>query len=255
MESGAPSAVPEVMEGSTHAQDDLCHLPLQKSQNLRLSLEEKCYLAHHVNQCYDFDEVRQMFNLKFCTDRNLESVEGFLAKCNEHEFFDLTEQAEAYKWCRPHPLTPILPPSMVLGTAEWRTEVRAFLVYQASKNVNLAEMQQNLSDTFPGESRTSEQISAHLDLIIQTNKTQNLVTQLERFAASYPWHPKYAGAASASKATPKTSEADVKAAKAAARDRIKQGKQRAKDYDNNHVAMAAQLELMKLVFPLLHPYV
>ena len=233
------------MENSTHAQDDLGHNSLQKNHNPRFSSEEKCYLAHHVNQCHDFDQVRQMFNLKFCTDRTLESMEVFFAKCNEHEFFDLTEQAEAYKWCTPHPLTPILPPSMVLGTAEWRTELRAFLVYQASRKVNVAEMQQNLSDTFPGESRTCEQIGAHLDLIVRTDKTRKLVTQLERFAARYPWHPEYAGGAGGSKATPK---ADGGAARAAARDRIKRGKQRARDYDNNHVAMAAQLELMGLVF-------
>ncbi|KAF6228036.1 hypothetical protein HO133_007764 [Letharia lupina] len=174
-----------------------------------------------------------MFNQHFGTDRTLESIELFIFKCDDRQFFDLTEQAQDYKrWCTPHPMSPIVPPSMVLGTAEWRTELRAFLVFQASNNVTLTDLKESFSATFPEESRTSGQISIQLAHI---NQQQRLVRQLEWFAATYRWHPSYVAPASATAAF----EAD---AKAAARARLGQDKQQAKDYVDNEAALTAQLE-------------
>ena len=180
-----------------------------------------------------------MINLKFGMDRKLESIQNFLFRCDETKFFEFTEQAQNYKWCKPHPTSAAVPPSMVLGTAEWRTELRAFLIYQASNNMTSAEMERNFDATFPGESRTSEQITNHLNNI---KPKKSLFRELGRFAESYPWHPSYIGAASASQAPTKTTEAD---AKAAARERSKQAKQKAKNYSNSHSALVIQSELIK----------
>ena len=214
----------------------------------RLSPEEKCFLAHHVNQCYDLKDLCQMFNMKFNTDRNLESITKFLYNCDDNMFFDLTEQAQDYKWCKPHPDTS--PPSMVLGTAEWRTELRAFLVYQASNDVTSTEIQKRISRTFPGESRTSYQIAAQLATI---NTKQSLVYQLTAFAIRYPWHHEYdpwqggeVGDTADLQPSQSKSKAEKKAeAKAAAKARLKEGKQKSKDFVNNKFAEAVQGALLE----------
>ena len=182
-----------------------------------------------------------MINLKFGTDHTLKSIQKFLiSNCDDFDFFELTEQALAYKWCKTHPRSAVVPPpSMVLGTAEWRTELRAFLAYQASNNMMSAEMERSFNATFPGESRTSEQIANHLS---NMNQKEGLVLQLRRFAENYPWHPFYTRAISASQESTKSTKAK---AKAAARERSNQAKQKAKDYSNSPGALAVQLELMK----------
>ena len=180
-----------------------------------------------------------MINLKFGTDHTLKSIQKFLSShCNEIEFLDLTEQAVNYKWCKSHP-TAVVPPSMVLGTVEWRTELRAFLAYQASNKKTVAEIESNFNATFPGESRTSKQIANHLSSM---NQKKGLSLQLRRFAESYPWHPSHLGVVSAPQARTKKTDANVKAA---ARMRMNQAKQKAKDYSNSSGALVVQLELMK----------
>ncbi len=189
-----------------------------------------------------------MFNMKFNTDRNLELITESLHRCDNNQFFDLTEQAQDYKWCKPHPDTS--PPSMVLGTAEWRTELRAFLAYQASLGVTSAEIRKRFSTIFPGESRTSKEIGAQLANI---NTKQGLVRQLERFAPRYPWHDEYdpwqdenVGDTAGLQSSQDKSEAEKKAdAKAAAKARLKEGKQKSKDFVNNKFAEAVQGALLE----------
>ncbi len=139
---------------------------------------------------------------------------------------------------------------MVLGTAEWRTELRAFLAYQASNDVTSTEIQKRISRTFPGESRTSHQITAQLATI---NNKQSLVHQLERFALRYSWHHEYdpwhdedVGDTAGSQSSQNKSKAEKKAeAKAAAKARLKEGKQKSKDFDNNKFAEGVQRALLE----------
>ena len=237
MDSTVPSQVSEGKKGVTHSETRSSTNTSYQSQTQPFCTEEKCYMAHHVNQCFDFQNLCEMTNLQFCTNRKLDSMKKFFSRCDETEFFDLTEQAQGYKWCKPHPTSAIVPPSMVLGTAEWRTELRAFVVYQASKNMMLSEIERTFNTTFSGESRTSEQIAIHLSNI---NQNQGLFLQLKRFAQSYPWYPLYNEAVSAS-----PMEKTKPRGKAAARERNKQTKQKGKIYGNSQGALAVQLELMK----------
>ena len=197
MDPADPSSRPDRKKKSTHAHESSKpESPRQGKRRARFSPEEECYLAHHVNQCHDFQDLCQKFNTKFGTNCTLRSLDKFLSRCNDSKFLDLTEQAQDYRWCTPHSMSPSLPPSMVLGTAEWRTELRAFLIFGASNNMPIADLKERLLATFPDESRTFGQITTQL---AQIHQKQGLVRQLEWFAASYPWHPAYKAAPSASK--------------------------------------------------------
>ena len=240
MGSKAPPAVSEEKKKSTRAQDSSELDPLQQSQNKkRLTLEEQCYLAHHVNQCYDFQDVCQLLNLQFNTDRILESITLFLSRCDDSQFFYLTELAQSFKWCTPHATEPIIPPSQVLGTPEWRTELRAFLAFQASNKKTVTALTESLSATFPEESRTFAQIKIQLAMI---NENPILVRQLTWFAASYPWHPSYIAAVGTSQVTKAASKAH---AKGAARARLDAAKKKSARYINSSTATAVQVKLLK----------
>lgn len=213
--------------------------PQQSLHRKHFSLEEKCYLAHHVNQCHDFQDVCQLLNLHFNTDRTLESITLFFSRCDDSQFFELTEQAQAFKWCTPHPTKPIIPPSTVLGTSEWRTELRAFLAFQASNKLTTTALTERLSATFPEESRTFAEVRTHLSVI---NESPILVRQLKWFAASYPWHPSYIAAVGTSQATKAASKAH---AKGAARARLDAAKKRSARYIKSSTATAVQVKLLK----------
>lgn len=240
MGSNAPATGPGRKKKSTRVQNTSRLDPTQLRQRENgFSPEEKCYLAHHVNQCYDFQDLCQRFNLRFDTDCTLEALIPFLSKCDDSQFFDLTEQAQDYRWCKPHSMSPVLPPSMVLGTEEWRTELRAFIVFHTTNNMAIEEIEGRIRVTFPEESRSYIQISTQL-AHIQENPT--LVRQLERFAARYDWHPSRAATASVSQAPTMASKAE---AKVAARARLNHDKHEATEYSNSQAAREAQAELMR----------
>lgn len=238
MDSKASSTVPEAKKESKRAQDSSELDPTQQSLHGKyFSSQEMCYLAHHVNEAHDFRSLCRMFNTQFGPDRALQSVEKFLERCDEALFIALTEKAQDYKWCKPHPISSILPPTIVLGTADWRTELRAFLVFQTSKDVSLAELDESLSATFPEESRTSMQIKTQLG---QINKKPGLFLYLEWFAARYPWHSDYVAGASTSKPPTMKFKTDTRAA---ARARLSQGKEKPTNYKDKEAALDDQLEL------------
>ena len=244
MKSETPSTVPGGHNKPMRARAQSDYEPDPSDEDFHgkhFSPEEKCYLAHHVNHSHDFPELCQMFNLKFDADCTIESITCFFWRCDGDEFFDLTEQGQEYKWCIPHPMFAVAPPSMVLGTPECRTELRAFLAFQVSKNVEFAELKESFSAAFPEESRTSGQIRTQL---AQIHKKQGLVRQLQLFAESYPWHPLYAAATSASPTSTKASKAD---AKAAAKARFNQDKQRINEYQSNQAAIAIQRESIRCI--------
>lgn len=84
MESKPLSTLADGRKNSMHAQDSSKLDTLEKNlHRKRFSPEEKCYMAHHVNQCHDFQHLCRMFHLQFGTVRNLESIEKFLSKCDE----------------------------------------------------------------------------------------------------------------------------------------------------------------------------
>ncbi len=185
---------------------------------------------HHANYCTDFETLREMFNSQFGTDRSLDCIESVLIKCEDEEFFQLTEAAERYrKWYTEHPMRPVVP-IILLGSRAMRTELRAYLVHHHSRGVGSDELKKNLNLTFPTETQDDKQIIRQLNLLKSNNQ---LFNSLSNFSVRYQWHPQYkpiakAPAARASKTATKKPSAMSKAAK------------NAKNCQSNQAAKAAQ---------------
>lgn len=73
---------------------------------------------------------------------------------------------------------------MVLGTFEWRTELRAFLAFQASNRVTITALNEKIERYLSRKSRTFKQI--HYCQLAAINKDPELVRQLTWFAAKLP---------------------------------------------------------------------
>ena len=56
----------------------------------------------------DYDALRQSFNLRFDTNRTLDSIDDFLTtKGTDEDFFIVSQDAERYKkWYTEHPIKP-----------------------------------------------------------------------------------------------------------------------------------------------------
>ncbi|CAF9941864.1 MAG: hypothetical protein ALECFALPRED_009361 [Alectoria fallacina] len=201
----------------------------QETYGKRFSYEEMCFLTHHANYCTDFETLDENFNLQFNTDRSLDAIETALIKCKDEEFFTMTEVAESYKkWYTEHPVSPVRP-IILLGSRAMRTELRAYLAYHQCRGVGFADLKNFFNLTFPTETRDSRQITAQLNIFKKRNQ---LLTSLSNFSVRYPWHPEYKPVAK------------IPAARAA-RVRLNKDKEKAKGYDNNQAAAAAQQELAK----------
>ncbi|KAL9132686.1 MAG: hypothetical protein Q9175_006140 [Cornicularia normoerica] len=96
MESKTLSTLADGRRNSIRAQDSSKLDTLEKNlHRKRFSPEEKCYMAHHVNQCHDFQHLCRMFYLQFGTVRNLESIEKFLSKCDDKSAYPPKSASES----------------------------------------------------------------------------------------------------------------------------------------------------------------
>ncbi len=168
----------------------------QEPQQKGLNLEHKCYAIHKINQCHDFTQLRNELSAFFDLDLDLSKLINFLRKANRNNgalFNRLEEMAESESgfsksvWFIERPVTQMRP-TFVLGSADTRVEVRAFLVVNAPQSANgsVQQLTAHYNQTFPGEPYTSAQISIRLSKALSEG---NVATQLKQFAARYSWYP------------------------------------------------------------------
>lgn len=90
-------------------------------------------------------------------------------------------------WFSERPVTEMRP-TFVLGSADTRVEVRAFLAVNAPQSANgsVQQLTAHYNQTFPGEPYTGKQISRRLTEVLRHG---DIATELKWFAARYSWYP------------------------------------------------------------------
>ena len=193
-----------------------------------------------INYCTDFKELENRFNLQFDTDRSIDSNEMTLLKCEDEEYFILTETAEDYsKWYTEHPLDPVRP-IILLACMAMPIEHRAYLAYHHYRGMGFEALEESFNMMFPDDTRDSKQIVAQLNHFRNHNQ---LLTSLSVFSIRYSWHPKYRPAAVVSAVGAPSASNAPSAPKATARVRLNQDEEKHDDYNDDEEAMARQLKL------------
>lgn len=208
----------------------------QELHGKQLSWEQKCFLAHHVNFCKDFEALLESFNMHFDTDCDLDSLDHFLRKnCKDDEFLMYYQNADKYKWYFDDPLKTAHP-IILLASRAMRTELRSFLAYHHSHGMSLPVLKENFNSTFPAEARESKEIATQLNFFGTNNQLRH---SLSTFASRYSWHPEFNDTIQA------CNQAGNKAAsRSAARDRLRRDKKTAETFANNEAALALQQQLL-----------
>ena len=206
------------------------------------SFEETCFLMHHANQCTDFEELQEMFNLQFDTNRSIDSIEMTLHKYDDEEFFMFTEAAEEYRrWYTERPTDPVNP----IRLLACRAMPIEHLAYHHKRGMDLADLKDSSNSMFPTTARDSQQIVAQLNHFQQNNHP---LTSVSNFSVRYPWHHEYKPFTGipATKA-PSAGQASPVTPKALAGQRLDRDRKKSDDYSNNQAAIARQRHFIKYI--------
>ncbi|KAK4693066.1 hypothetical protein P7C71_g4256, partial [Lecanoromycetidae sp. Uapishka_2] len=222
----------------------------QQQQITHLSGEQKCFVIHKINHCRDFDQLVLELNAYFDLSVTVNTIIKFVNYCNQNDKFSFYEELAEHDvgyakkpWYIERAPMGNYRPTMVLGTAYARVEVRAYLVANVQKAAggSMEKLTDLYNHAFPDEQLATPQIHRRLTAIYQNH---DLTFQLQKFATRYTWHPDFkpSGDAEFMKQHPGL-------AHDARKERLKKAKKRQQIMAGSAAAAAAQAELMRQSSP------